>query len=95
MQGVGNSWCEDGGPTQRTSMLQVPDGEQGAFSASFQASDPHRPPPQVLAPCAASINLNESILKLYLEHLMPEITEPGDDGNYGSAAMYDVMILQV
>ncbi|KFM25573.1 Chorismate mutase 1, chloroplastic [Auxenochlorella protothecoides] len=49
---------------------------------------------QVLAPCAASINLNESILKLYLEHLMPEITEPGDDGNYGSAAMYDVMILQ-
>lgn len=26
---------------------------------------------------------------------MPEITEPGDDGNYGSAAMYDVMILQV
>lgn len=39
--------------------------------------------------------MNQSILKLYLEHLLPEITSPGDDGNYGSAAMYDVMILQV
>lgn len=31
---------------------------------------------------------------MYLEHLLPEITQAGDDHNYGSSAMYDVMILQ-
>lgn len=30
----------------------------------------------------------------YIKHLLPEITKAGDDRNYGSAAMYDVMILQ-
>ena len=35
------------------------------------------------------------IPRRYVEHLMPEITTPGDDHNYGSAAMLDVMILQV
>lgn len=48
----------------------------------------------MLAPCSARINVNPQILAMYLEHLMLEIAQPGDDGNYGSAAMYDVMILQ-
>lgn len=43
---------------------------------------------------AAQSNVNASILELYLDHLLPEITAPGDDGNYGSAAMNDVIILQ-
>ncbi|GAB4815345.1 hypothetical protein N2152v2_002391 [Parachlorella kessleri] len=50
--------------------------------------------PQVLAPCSARVNINDQIMTMYLEHLLPEITQPGDDHNYGSAAMYDVMILQ-
>ena len=48
----------------------------------------------MLAPCSARINVNPRILAMYLEQLMLEIAQPGDDGNYGSAAMYDVMILQ-
>ena len=31
---------------------------------------------------------------LYLQELVPGITEPGDDNNYGSAAMQDVLCLQ-
>ena len=49
----------------------------------------------MLAPrAAAHSNVNDRILRLYLEHLLPEIAAPGDDGNYGSAAMNDVIILQ-
>ena len=33
-------------------------------------------------------------MDLYLQELMPGITEPGDDNNYGSAAMQDVLCLQ-
>lgn len=33
-------------------------------------------------------------MKLYLDELMPGITEEGDDNNYGSAAMQDVLCLQ-
>lgn len=50
---------------------------------------------QVLAPCAAAINVNQTLLALYIHRLLPSITQPGDDGNYGSAGMYDVMALQV
>lgn len=50
--------------------------------------------PQVLAPCAEAINLNNVIKDLYLHELVPGITEPGDDNNYGSAAMQDVLCLQ-
>jgi len=50
--------------------------------------------PDVLWPPAASVNVNSKILEMYIEHLLPEIADPGDDKNYGSAAMYDVMILQ-
>ena len=33
-------------------------------------------------------------MDLYLQELVPGITEPGDDNNYGSAAMQDVLCLQ-
>ena len=49
---------------------------------------------QILAPCAKSINFNTQILNLYLDELMPGITEDADDNNYGSAAMQDVLCLQ-
>ncbi|KAL4422928.1 hypothetical protein ABPG75_009125 [Micractinium tetrahymenae] len=48
---------------------------------------------QVLAPCAL-VNINASIMDMYLEHLLPEIAAPGDDHNYGSSAMNDVTVLQ-
>lgn len=60
-----------------------------------QSTDCSPPVSQVLAPSARSVNINAAIMDMYLEHLMPEMTQPGDDHNYGSAAMYDVMILQV
>ena len=50
---------------------------------------------QVLAPCAKGINVNDAVMRLYLEQLLPGIAAPGDDGNYGSAACYDVLCLQV
>lgn len=49
---------------------------------------------QVLWPASANVSVNSKIMQMYLEHLLPEITEPGDDSNYGSAALYDVVILQ-
>lgn len=50
--------------------------------------------PQVLWPPAAGVNVNAKIMEMYLGHLLPEITPSGDDRNYGSAAMHDVVILQ-
>ena len=50
---------------------------------------------QFLAPCARDININGDVMALYLDQLLPGITVPGDDGNYGSAACYDVLCLQV
>ena len=50
--------------------------------------------PRVLAPAAAGVNVNPAIVAAYVEHLLPRIAPPGDDGNYGSAAVHDVMILQ-
>ena len=49
---------------------------------------------QVLAPGSKAINVNDRIMDLYLQRLMPGITEPGDDNNYGSSAMGDVLCLQ-
>lgn len=49
---------------------------------------------QILAPGAKAINFNNQIMKLYLDELMPGITEDADDNNYGSAAMQDVLCLQ-
>ena len=50
---------------------------------------------QVLAPCAADININPRILSMYQQHVLPAITRPGSDNNFGSAAMQDVLCLQV
>lgn len=50
--------------------------------------------PAVLAPCADSININEDVMRLYLEDILPEITTPGDDNNHGSAVTLDVLCLQ-
>jgi hypothetical protein len=50
---------------------------------------------QVLAPYARDININDKIMALYLDHLLPGITQPGTDNNFGSSAMYDVLALQV
>lgn len=47
-----------------------------------------------MAPGARSININPKIMSLYLNHLLPAVTAAGDDGNYGSCAMYDVLALQ-
>ena len=48
----------------------------------------------MLAPYHRSINLNSQIMQLYITQLLSAITAPGDDSNYGSAAMYDVLCLQ-
>ena len=50
---------------------------------------------KVLAPYAKEININNDVMDMYLRHLLPGITGGGDDGNYGSAACYDVLCLQV
>ena len=50
--------------------------------------------PNPLWPAASMVNVNDKIMTMYIEHLLPGIVEEGDDGNYGSSAMYDVMILQ-
>ena len=47
-----------------------------------------------MAPGARNININPKIMSLYLNHLLPAVTAAGDDGNYGSCAMYDVLALQ-
>ena len=50
---------------------------------------------QVLASYARDININDKVMALYLDNLLPGITQPGTDNNYGSSAMYDVLALQV
>lgn len=49
---------------------------------------------QVLWGPAAGVTVNSKIMDLYINNLLPAISGEGDDFNYGSAAMYDVMILQ-
>lgn len=49
----------------------------------------------LLHPHASSININADVMDMYLNKLLPRVTQPGDDSNYGSAAMYDVLCLQV
>ena len=50
---------------------------------------------QVLAPYSRDININDKVMALYMDNLLPGITQPGTDNNYGSSAMYDVLALQV
>ena len=39
--------------------------------------------------------MNNKVKDLYIEHLLPKMAAAGDDNNYGSSAMYDVLALQV
>ncbi|MCO5587531.1 hypothetical protein L7F22_041481 [Adiantum nelumboides] len=50
--------------------------------------------PQVLHKCAPTININSLIWKLYFDELLPRFSTKGDDGNYGSTAVCDVLCLQ-
>eukprot|EP00171_Calliarthron_tuberculosum_P004889 IDg4889t1 len=43
---------------------------------------------------ANSINVNASILRMYIDSIVPAVCDPGDDQNYGSAATADVACLQ-
>jgi chorismate mutase len=51
-------------------------------------------PPALDAPSSAGLNLNDQVLDAYLNVGLPALTAPGDDGNYGSAAVADVAALQ-
>ncbi|KAK1923164.1 chorismate mutase [Papiliotrema laurentii] len=41
-----------------------------------------------------SVNVNDKILKFYVDRIVPGVTKQTDDGNYGSAATRDVEVLQ-
>ncbi|KAG6654202.1 chorismate mutase 3, chloroplastic [Carya illinoinensis] len=59
--------------------------------------EPILPPlqyPQVLHPCAESININNKVWNVYFRDLLPRLVKAGDDGNYGSAAVCDSLCLQ-
>eukprot|EP00803_Ostreobium_quekettii_P010599 evm.model.scf_1505.2 EVM.evm.TU.scf_1505.2 scf_1505:7802-11239(+) len=49
---------------------------------------------EIFPPSVKAININSKIMRLYLDNMLKEITIEGDDGNYGSAAVLDVMCLQ-
>jgi len=55
---------------------------------------PSLPLSKVLHPAANDININQAIYSMYLEELLPKLTLPDDDGNYGSASVCDVHCLQ-
>jgi chorismate mutase len=48
----------------------------------------------VLHPCAENININDRIMRMYVDNLLPEMCEAGDDNNYGSASLCDLACLQ-
>jgi len=50
--------------------------------------------PQEIHQAGKGVNINRRILAEYLEELLPGIAAEGDDANYGSAAMHDVLLLQ-
>ncbi len=50
--------------------------------------------PSLLHPYGEKININDQVLALYFENLLPRITTEGDDGNHGSTALCDVNVLQ-
>jgi len=50
--------------------------------------------PSLLHPYGERININDQVMTLYFENLLPRITVDGDDGNYGSTALCDVNVLQ-
>ncbi|KAJ0973794.1 hypothetical protein J5N97_015759 [Dioscorea zingiberensis] len=59
--------------------------------------EPTLPPmryPKVLHPIADSININKKIWDMYFNNLLPRLVNEGDDGNLGSTAVCDTMVLQ-
>ncbi|KAI9106645.1 hypothetical protein K1719_022173 [Acacia pycnantha] len=70
--------------------------EENPFFPEYLPSSaaPNYPFPQILHPEAASININKSIWKMYLEELLPKFVAPGDDGNYAQTAACDLSLLQ-
>ncbi|KAK4688571.1 chorismate mutase, partial [Tremellales sp. Uapishka_1] len=74
--------------------------DEHPFSPLSTLPAPIIPPqkyPTLLHPQSAdhpSTNVNATILRFYVEHLVPGITARTDDGNYGSAATRDVEVLQ-
>ncbi|EYU34630.1 hypothetical protein ABFS82_11G121000 [Erythranthe guttata] len=59
--------------------------------------EPILPPleyPKVLHRTADSININDQVWDMYFKNLLPRFVRQGDDGNCGSAAMYDTICLQ-
>ncbi|KAF5745443.1 chorismate mutase 3 chloroplastic [Tripterygium wilfordii] len=59
--------------------------------------EPMLPPlqyPQVLHPCASSININDKVWNMYFRDLLPRLVRAGDDGNYGSTAVCDSICVQ-
>ncbi|KAD5961087.1 hypothetical protein E3N88_12560 [Mikania micrantha] len=51
--------------------------------------------PEVLHPCANSINVNKIVSNMYFNELLPGLVKEGDDGNYGSTATCDAICLQL
>uniref|UniRef100_A0A0D9Y0T3 chorismate mutase n=1 Tax=Leersia perrieri TaxID=77586 RepID=A0A0D9Y0T3_9ORYZ len=63
----------------------------------FVVPEPVLPPLQyknVLHPAAASINVNRTIWTVYFDMLLPRLVREGSDGNCGSSAFCDTIILQ-
>jgi chorismate mutase len=59
--------------------------------------EPMLPPlqyPDVLHPISKSININERVWNMYFHDLLPSLVKKGDDGNYGSTAVCDLICLQ-
>ncbi|KAJ4781240.1 Chorismate mutase [Rhynchospora pubera] len=59
--------------------------------------EPVLPPmqyPEVLHPAANSININKKIWNMYFDKLLPRFAKEGSDGNCGSSAVCDTMVLQ-
>ncbi|XP_052139318.1 chorismate mutase 1, chloroplastic-like [Oryza glaberrima] len=48
----------------------------------------------VLHPAAANININKRIWDVYFGDLLPRLVKEGSDGNCGSSACWDMLILQ-
>ena len=50
--------------------------------------------PCPLHPAAEAININDRIMRMYVEKVLPALCEAGDDNNYGSTGLADVTNLQ-
>lgn len=50
--------------------------------------------PCPLHPAAENININDRIMKMYVDNILPALCEEGDDNNYGSTGLADVTNLQ-